>query len=220
VAARDGRVGGHADLGDLPAGRAAHRCVRDRESPVPGRVAAGGRPGCADRREGQMVTTAVPAAERPWLRSLRGWVAERGILYALLETPILAVLGGFFYRLVPYPFASLSVLAAVLALPIWVAHRGAVSADPDEPVHHLHASAVYALLPGAVFTVARIPANILFGVIYWHPWYDFGSALTGAPAGRYGSLLAGAVLNALQGWSVRVGVFRPFQRPSLLNGVL
>jgi hypothetical protein len=167
-----------------------------------------------------MVTTAVPAAEGHRLRSLRGWVIERGILYALLETPILAVLGGFFYRLVPYPFASLSVLAAFVALPIWVSHRRAVSTDPDEPVHHLHTYAVYALLPGAVFTVARIPANVLFGVIYWHPWYDFGSALTGAPVGRYSSLLAGAVLNALQGWSIGVGFYVLFKRHSLLNAIL
>jgi hypothetical protein len=153
-------------------------------------------------------------------RALWTWTLERGILYGLLETPILAVIAGFFFRLVPFPFASISVLLAFMALPMWLAYRRSVSTNPAEPVHHVHRYALYALLPGAVFTVARIPANLTLGVVYWHPWYDFGSALTGAPIGQYDSLLAGAVLNALQGWSIAVGFYVLFERHSLLNAVL
>jgi len=153
-------------------------------------------------------------------RSFRGWVLERGILYGLLETPIVAVLAGIFYRVIPYRYALISVLLAFMALPFWISYRKTTATDPVDPVHHLHRYAIYSLLPGAIFTVARIPTHFLWGLIYWHPWYDFGAELTGAPLGQYGSLLPGAFLNALQGWSIAMGFYVLFRRHSLINAIL
>lgn len=163
---------------------------------------------CMTRTAGQLVS------------SLRGWVLERGILYALLETPVLAIMGGIFYRVVPYRYALITILLAFMALPFWVSYRRLVSMSRDEPVHHLHKYALYSLLPGAMFTVARIPTHFLWGLIYWHPWYDFGAELTGAPLGQYSSLFPGALLNALQGWSIAMGFYVLFRRHSLINAVL
>ena len=162
------------------------------------------------------VTRAVSATSR----SFRGWLLERGILYGLLETPILAIMGGIFYRLIPYRYALISVLLAFMAFPLWVSYRKAIATDPSDPVHHLPRYAIYSLLPGAIFTVARIPTHFLWGLVYWHPWYDFGSELTGAPIGQYGSLFPGAFLNALQGWSIAMGFYVLFRRHSLINAIL
>ncbi len=153
-------------------------------------------------------------------RSIRGWVLERGILYGLLETPILAIMGGVFYRVIPYRYALISVLLAFMALPLWISYRKTAASDPADPVHHLPRYAIYSLLPGAIFTVARIPTHYLWGLVYWHPWYDFGSELTGAPIGQYSSLFPGAFLNALQGWSIAMGFYVLFRRHSLINAIL
>src|SRR5947207_1415528 len=78
--------------------------------------------------------------------ALRQWVLERGILYALIQTPILAIIGGTpFVSLVPYPFAALPIFAAFILLPMWISYRKRVSTNPDEPVHHLHRYALFAL---------------------------------------------------------------------------
>ena len=117
--------------------------------------------------------------------AFRDWIHKRGILYALTQTPILALLLGFFLKLAPYPVTIFAVLLSFVALPIWVAHRKAVSADPEEPVHHLPRYALWALLPVPIFSLVRIPTHYLFGMAYWHPWYDFGSALTGLPVNQF-----------------------------------
>jgi hypothetical protein len=156
---------------------------------------------------------AIPA----WART---WVLERGILYAMIQTPLLALLAGFFYRVAPYRFMLLPLLASFVALPIWISYRQRVSTNPDEPVHHLHKYALWALVGAGFFTVVRIPLVYTMGVAFWTPWYDFGNALTGTALGRPETLLAGSVVNALQGWSVGMGFYILFKRHSLLNALL
>ena len=150
----------------------------------------------------------------------RTWVLERGILYAMIQTPLLAIIGGFFYRVAPYRFMLLPVIASFVALPIWISYRRRASTNPDEPVHHLHRYALWALVAAAMFTIGRIPLFYTAGIVYWNPWYDFGNALTGSPLARPETLFAGGVLNALQGWSMGLGFYILFKRHSLMNVLL
>jgi hypothetical protein len=171
--------------------------------------------------------TITPSASRvpphPPVRSarpLRDWVLERGVLYVLTGTPIIAIIGGLFYRILPYRFLLVFVLAAFVILPIWTSYRRRVSTNPDEPAHHLHKYGLWALAPAAMFSVSRIPLHYAFGIIYWHPWYDFGNALTGTPLGRPDTLLVGGILNLLQGWAMGLGFYILFKRHSLINALL
>ena len=148
------------------------------------------------------------------------WIQKRGILYALTQTPLLALLVGFFFKLAPYPVMMFSVLFAFVGLPIWISYRKRVSNDPTEPVHHLHKYALWGIVPFTLFSLVRIPTHYLFGMAYWHPWYDFGSALTGQPVNQFGSLLPGAVLYSLQGYSLTLGFYVLFRNHSLLNALL
>src|SRR6266496_638038 len=151
---------------------------------------------------------------------IREWVLKRGILWGMTQTPLLAILGGIFFHIAPYRFLMLPMLASFIALPVWVAYRKKVSTDPDEPVHHLHKYALWALVPAAMFSVSRIPLHYLIGIIYWHPWYDFGNALTGTALGGQDTLAVGGLLNAIQGWSIGVGFYILFKRHSLINVLL
>ncbi|OLB76171.1 MAG: hypothetical protein AUI14_19505 [Actinobacteria bacterium 13_2_20CM_2_71_6] len=169
---------------------------------------------------------AVPAAPaesgRPPIRAgaaLVRWVLQRGVLFVLLLTPVTALLLGLL-RIVPNRLGYLALLLAFLALPVWVVWRGTVSSDPDEPVHHLHRYALYALFPYVVFSVVRIPAFYLFAFPYWAPWYLFGNGATGEPVGFASSLVPGAVLYSLQGYSLAMGFYVLFRRHSLLNATL
>jgi hypothetical protein len=152
---------------------------------------------------------------------LRQWVLERGVLYALTQTPILAIIAGTpFMSVVPYTFAVLPMFAAFVMLPMWIAYRKKVSTNPDEPVHHLHKYALWALAPAAMFTVVRIPLFYLMGIIYWHPWYDFGNALTGAGIVGQHTLATGGLMNAIQGWAMGLGFYILFKKHSLINVLL
>jgi len=112
------------------------------------------------------------------------------------------------------------VLLSSVLLPAWIAHRKSRSADPAEPVHHLHRYVLFATVPCAVFSVVRIPAYAWLEMPYWHPWYEFGARLTGAPDNQYASLGPGALLYTLQGSSLGLGYYVLFKRHSLLNAVL
>lgn len=167
------------------------------------------------------MATATPAAPRTDLVTpLRQWVLERGILYALTQTPILAIIGGAFYHILPYTFLALAIFASLVMLPIWITYRKSVSTNPDEPVHHLYKYAVWALPAAAMFTVSRIPLHYTIGIIYWHPWYDFGTALTGGSLSSPVTLFIGGMLNLLQGWAMGTGFYILFKRFSLMNVIL
>lgn len=147
------------------------------------------------------------------------WVLKRGVLFVLLLTPVTALLVGLL-RIVPNRLGYLTLMLAFLALPIWVVLRGRLSDDPDEPVHHLHRYALYALFPYVVFSVVRIPAFYLFHFSYWAPWYTFGNGATGEPVGAISSLLPGAALYSLQGYSLSMGFYTLFKGHTLLNATL
>jgi hypothetical protein len=167
------------------------------------------------------MATAIPAAPRSSLVTpLRQWVLERGVLYALTQTPILAIIGGVFYRILPYTVLALAMLFSLVALPIWITYRKSVSTNPDEPVHHLYKYALWALPAAAMFTVSRIPLHYTIGIIYWHPWYDFGNALMGGSLSSPATLFIGGVLNLLQGWAMGTGFYILFKRFSLINVIL
>ena len=167
------------------------------------------------------MATAIPAARPPdVVASFRQWVLERGVLYALTQTPILAIIGGVFYHVLPYTYLALAMLTSLVLLPIWITYRKRVSTNPDEPVHHLYKYAVWALPAAAMFTVSRIPLHYTIGIIYWHPWYDFGNALTGGSLSSPVTLFIGGALNLLQGWAMGTGFYILFKRFSLMNVIL
>jgi multisubunit Na+/H+ antiporter MnhC subunit len=151
---------------------------------------------------------------------VREWIAKRGVVYVLTQAPVIAIFSGFFFRVVPFGLAAIGEIVALFVLLIWVAHRKAVSQDPDEPVHHLARYALYALVPCVTFSLARIPTHLGFGFAYWHPWYDFGSDLTGLPPHHYPSLFAGAMLYTLDGVVLTLGYYVLFQKRSLVNAIL
>jgi hypothetical protein len=170
-----------------------------------------------DRDRAQQPATPPAAPQNPlWV-----WVQERGALYVLTGTPIVAIIGGLFYRIMSYPFLLVAVLASFVTLPIWISWRRRVSTNPEEPVHHLHKYALWALPPAAMFSVSRIPLHYTpLHIIYWHPWYDFGNALTGTPLGHQDTLLVGGILNLIQGWAMGLGFYVLFKRHSLINVLL
>lgn len=88
--------------------------------------------------------------------SLREWIVKRGVLYVLTQTPMIAMLLGFYWDVLTPPVAFLvTVVPAFVLLPAWVALRKNRSTDPNEPVHHLHKYALYALAPYVIYGLAR-----------------------------------------------------------------
>jgi heme/copper-type cytochrome/quinol oxidase subunit 2 len=152
--------------------------------------------------------------------SVREWFAQRGFLYMLTQAPIAAIFSGFFFRVLPFAFAVLGAVAAFFVLAMWVSYRKRRSTSADEPIHHLHRYALWALVPCVLFSIARIPTHLGFGFAYWHPWYDFGAELTKLASHHYPSLFTGAMLYTLDGIVLTIGYYVLFQRRSLVNAIL
>jgi hypothetical protein len=156
----------------------------------------------------------------PLTRSLWHWTVRRGILYALISTPMLSLLIGFFLRWTDFATATaFSVMPAFAALPIWVLYRRSRSDDLDEPVHHLPQYACYALMPFVIYDLARIPLYYLLRGVFWARWYDFGYELTGQPVDQWASLVPGMFLHALQGYTLALGFYVLYRRHSLINAL-
>lgn len=163
---------------------------------------------------------ARPLSQSP-IGAIGDWVMKRGILYALTQTPIVALYVGYFFRLTNYPMATVfSVLVAFLALPFWVLYRKSISKDPDEPVQDFMSYALWAIIPYVFYNIARIPMHYLLQIVFWDHWYDFGSEFTGIPVDQYGSLIPGTVLHSIQGYVLALGFYILFKRHSLLNALL
>lgn len=160
-----------------------------------------------------------PAPPSP-VAALRGWVVQRGVLFLLLQTPMLALFAGFLLRYTTLPVATLAVFVSFAALPLWISYRRSASRDPDEPVHHLHRYLKWAILPYVTFSVVRILPFYLFGINYWGVWYNFGAQLTGQPPGTLPALLAGMAMYTIQGIALNTSFFVLFRRHSLLNALL
>jgi hypothetical protein len=127
---------------------------------------------------------------------------------------------GYFFRWTDYATATaFTVLVAFVVLPVWVIVRRNRSDDPDEPVHHLHLYALWALVPYVVYNIARIPMHYSLGIVFWDHWYDFGYELTGKPVDQWGSLVPGTFLHSLQGYVLGLGFFVLFKRHSLLHAL-
>jgi hypothetical protein len=168
-----------------------------------------------------MVAVRARSTPNPALRAFGEWVVKRGVLFALIETPIISLFVGMFFRYTTYPIATVfSVLLAFAILPVWILIRKNQSTDPDEPVHHLHRYALYALVPYVVYNISRVPMHYIFNIVFWDHWYDFGSEFTGQPVDQWSSLLPGTVLHSLQGYVLALGYFILFQRHSLFNALL
>src|SRR5262249_34376939 len=93
----------------------------------------------------------------------REWVAKRGSVYGLTQAPVAAIYSGFFSRVLPCGLAAIFVIVSFFLLFVWASYRRTRSTDPDEPVHHLHRYALWALVPCVLFSVARIPTHQGFG---------------------------------------------------------
>lgn len=153
--------------------------------------------------------------------SLREWIVKRGVLYVLTQTPMISMLLGFYWRLLTLPVAFLvTVVPAFVLLPAWVVLRKSRSTDPDEPVHHLHKYALYALAPYVVYGLAREVGYYVVHVPFWSTWYSFGNRLTGQPVNEYPSLISGTILHSLQGYVLALGFYILYRRHSLLNALI
>jgi hypothetical protein len=159
------------------------------------------------------------AAAKPRRQLLYDWVVRRGVLFALVTAPLASLFLGLL-RITTPRMGYLYLLLASIALPAWVAWRRARSTDPTEPAHHFHRYALYSLVPVAMFSLVRIPALSLTRFVFWMPWYGFGVGATGEPASTFGSLLPGALLYTLQGWSLGMVYYVLFKRHTLLNAML
>jgi hypothetical protein len=154
------------------------------------------------------------------ISSLGEWMVKRGILYGLISTPITALFIGYFYRWTSFPIATaFTVLLAFAILPAWVVARRYRSTDPDEPVHHLHRYALWALIPYVVYNIARVPMHYLLQIVFWDHWYDYGYELTGFPVDQWGSLFPGTLLHSLQGYVLTLGFYILYKRHTLLNAL-
>jgi len=175
-----------------------------------------------------MSTIALPTTTSPapspappgLLAALRTWVVQRGVLFLLLTTPMLALFGGFLLRYTTLPVSTLLVFGSFALLPLWISYRRSVSRDPDEPVHHIHQYLKWAILPYVTFSVVRILPFYLFGINYWGVWYNFGAQLTGEPPGTLPALIAGMAMYTIQGIALNTSFFVLFRRHSLLNALL
>jgi hypothetical protein len=159
------------------------------------------------------------AAAKSRRQLLCDWVVKRGVLFALVTAPLASLFLGLL-RITTPRMGYLYLLLASIALPAWVAWRRARSTDPTEPAHHFHRYALYSLVPVAVFSLVRIPALSLTRYVFWMPWYGFGVGATGEPTATFGSLLPGALLYTLQGWSLGMVYYVLFKRYTLLNAML
>ena len=158
-------------------------------------------------------------AAQPRRQLLFDWVVKRGVLLVLVTAPLDSLFLGVL-RITPPRMGYLYLLLASIALPAFVAWRRARSTDPDEPAQHFHRYALYSLVPVAMFSLVRIPALSLTRFVFWMPWYGFGVGATGQPPGTIGSLLPGAMLYLLQGWSLGMVYYVLFKRQTLLNAML
>ena len=162
------------------------------------------------------MTTAVSTRS-----SLGDWIVKRGVLYALTQAPMLALFVGYFYRFTDFATANaFTVIVAFALLPIWVLIRKQRSTDPDEPVHHLHKYALWALVPYVVYNIARVPMHYLLDIVFWDHWYDYGYELTGKQVDQWGSLIPGTLLHSLQGYVLALGFYILFKRHSLRNALV
>jgi hypothetical protein len=76
--------------------------------------------------------TPSPAPPPPSrVAALRSWVVQRGVLFVLLTTPMLALFGGFLLRVTTLPVSTLLVFGSFALLPLWISYRRAASRDPD-----------------------------------------------------------------------------------------
>jgi hypothetical protein len=167
-------------------------------------------------------TSATTAPGGPFalaLINVKDWLLQRGILFVLLLAPVFSLFLGLF-RVTAPRLGYLTMLLAFALLPIWVVARRNVSNDPGEPAQQLHRYALYALFPYVMFSVVRIPMFYLFRFPYWTPWYGFGVGATGEAPSTYASLIPGAILYSLQGYSLAMGFYVLFKQHSLLNALL
>lgn len=155
------------------------------------------------------------------VRGLREFMLKRGVLYALTQMPMTALLVGYFFRWTTYSMATVfTVILAFVLLPAWIAYRRSRSDDPDEPANRIGTLLLYALVPYVVYNVARVPMHYLLNVVFWDHWYDFGSEITGRPVDHWSSLIPGTFLHSLQGYVLALGFFVLFKRYSLFNALL
>jgi len=91
---------------------------------------------------------------------LRVWFLQRGVLYGLTQTPMIALIVGFIFKWTTYPLATtFTVLPCLMLLPVWILYRRRVSSDPDEPSNRFPQLALWALFPVIAFDLARIPMH-------------------------------------------------------------
>jgi hypothetical protein len=154
------------------------------------------------------------------ISGLKDFILKRGILFVLVQAPIMTFFAGFFFRWTSYTAAVFIVLGSFMILPAWISYRQSVSDDPDEPVHHMALYVICACSAAAAFSLLRIVLHFMWGYIYWSPWFSFGSELSGLPSNTFGALGAGAMLYTIHGVTLGMAYFILFKRHTLLNAIL
>jgi hypothetical protein len=154
------------------------------------------------------------------IEGVKDFMLKRGILFALVQAPILTFFAGFFFRWTSYTVAVFIVLASFMVLPAWVSYRKPVSDDPEEPVHRLYVYVICSCSAAAAFSLFRVPLHYMWGYVYWGPWFSFGSELSGLGSHTSGALAAGAALYTIHGMTLGLGYYILFKRHTLLNAIL
>lgn len=147
----------------------------------------------------------LPAPRQRASSAVARWMLTRGVLLALVEMPVVALILSRGLRLVSLPVAMFGVFASGPALTAWASYR--ITVSHDEPVHHLHRHVRQALGPFAVLTVAEAVMTAAGLVDLWSFWTDLGGALTGEPASSGWAVVGGAVLHCVAALSGLAGWF-------------
>ncbi|HTF54260.1 MAG TPA: hypothetical protein VK735_43015 [Pseudonocardia sp.] len=162
----------------------------------------------------------LPAPQKSSFTPISEWITKRGALFLFLQMPAAALLVGYLLRLMSFPVANFAVFVSFPVFAAWTSYRKTVSDDSDEPVHHLHRYALYALVPVAAFSLAQIPAFLAADIVYWQLWYELGTQLTAEPSNQPWSLTAGVVAYMLVGMGLVMSYYVLFRRHSLRNAAL
>jgi len=143
----------------------------------------------------------------------------RGVVFVLIQAPILSLFVGWFWRWTSFPDANLFTLVlAFVLLPVAVLILGRTEGGRavlgDFPKY-----ALYSLLPYTLYNIFRIPMYYLLEVVFWDHWFDYGSGITGAPSSTWQSFVSGTLVHSLQGYVLALGFYVLF-KPSLRNAIL
>ncbi|MDQ3662656.1 MAG: hypothetical protein M3454_16700 [Actinomycetota bacterium] len=171
------------------------------------------------RQSVQQTTIGHKVIGKRWAGALE-WARSRFVLYVLVQIPMLAFVTGYLWGWSTFSTTTIvGLYAAFILTPLWVVREKQRSQNPADPVHHLARYSLWALVPFAIYDLARVPTYYLLDAPYWDRWYDFGARITNGPLEEWSSLVAGTLVHSIQGWVLGLGYFILFRRHTLAGAV-